>query len=96
MLLLLFAVMMALCAFLAVYLIRPKFLVRFLQKISPSRHCPHCFEKMEKGSHFCAKCGAIIDNSSTCTAMEKCARCGEKILDVNQEFCPRCGSILKR
>ena len=95
-LLLLFAVMMALCAFLALYLIRPRFLVRVIQRISPGKHCPHCFERMEKGSHFCAKCGTIIDDLAECTAMAKCTRCGERIQDTDQEFCPRCGNMIKR
>ncbi len=95
-LLLLFAVMMLLCAFLAIYLIRPRFLVKIIHKVSPGRHCPQCFERMQKGSHFCAKCGAIVDDSTSCTAMEKCVRCGERITNVDQEFCPRCGNMLKK
>ena len=95
-LLMLFAVMMVLCAFLALYLIRPKFLTRFINRISPGRHCPSCSARMEKGSHFCAKCGTIVDDSAECTAMEKCVRCGAKISDINQEFCPRCGNMLKK
>ena len=95
-LLFLFAIMMVLCAFLTLYLIRPKFLVKFIQKVSPGRHCPHCYGRMEKGSHFCAKCGTIIDDSTECTAMVKCGRCGEKVADTSQEFCPRCGNLLKK
>jgi predicted nucleic acid-binding Zn ribbon protein len=95
-LLALFAVMMILCALLALYLIRPKFLLKAINRISPGRHCQTCSARLEKGSHFCVKCGAIVDGSIECTAMEKCIRCGTKITDVTQEFCPRCGNMLKK
>lgn len=95
-LLLLFSVMILLCVILALYLIKPKFLVRAIGRIAPGRYCPHCHEKMAKGSHFCAKCGTIIDGSSECTALVKCGHCGERVSDMDQEFCPRCGNILKK
>lgn len=95
-LLALFAVMMVLCALLEVYLIKPKFLMRFFQKLFPGRRCPHCYERMQKGSHFCAKCGTIVDDSTECTAMVKCGHCGERIQGTDLEFCPRCGNVLKK
>ena len=95
-LLALFAIMMVLCAFLAIYLIKPRFLMKILQKVSPGRRCPNCYERVEKGSHFCAKCGTIIDDSSECTVMAKCGRCGERISDSAVDFCPRCGNLLKK
>lgn len=92
----LFVVMMVLCVGLALYLLAPGFVPRLMQKVSPGRHCPQCCSRIKKGTNFCAKCGIVVGDSSGCTVMLKCGRCGATINDTEQEFCPHCGNELRK
>ena len=63
--------------------------------ISPSTHCPNCHAKLKAGTGFCPKCGKIIDTASNPNVC-RCRRCGAEIDDPDRDFCPKCGSTLKK
>ncbi len=65
-----------------------------LQKISPNKRCPNCYAKL-KGNSFCPKCGEIVDKEYRGT-LSRCATCGKEIDDPDRDFCPGCGSMLKK
>jgi len=62
------------------------FLAYFLLRKPLIQHCPQCGERVEKGFHFCAKCG--------CELTPSCPSCGK---EVSRDFvvCPYCGKALK-
>jgi len=61
------------------------FLAYFLLRKPLAEHCPKCGERVEKGFHFCPKCGHSL--------LPTCAQCGQP---VSTEFvcCPYCGKGL--
>jgi Double zinc ribbon len=62
------------------------FLAYFLLRKPLIQYCPQCGERVEKGFHYCAKCG--------CELAPTCGSCGQA---VSREYvvCPYCGKALK-
>jgi Double zinc ribbon len=62
------------------------FLAYFLLRKPLIQYCPQCGERIDKGFHFCAKCG--------CELAPTCGSCGQA---VSRDFvvCPYCGKALK-
>lgn len=60
-------------------------LVYFLLRKPLTQYCPRCGDRVEKGFHFCAKCGYELTPS--------CSSCGRP---VERDFviCPYCGKSL--
>jgi len=60
-------------------------LVYFLLRKPLIQYCPQCGERVEKGFHYCAKCG--------CELAPSCGSCGQA---VSREYvvCPYCGKTL--
>ncbi len=60
-------------------------LVYFLLRKPLIQYCPQCGDRVERGFHFCAKCG--------CELAPSCGSCGQA---VNRDFvvCPYCGKRL--
>jgi hypothetical protein len=61
------------------------FLAYFLLRKPLIQYCPRCGERVEKGFHFCAKCG--------CELAPSCGSCGQAV-DRDAVFCPQCGKSL--
>src|SRR5215472_9217897 len=61
------------------------FLAYFLLRKPLAENCPKCGARVEKGFHFCPKCGNSL--------LPTCAQCGQP---VSAEFvcCPYCGKAL--
>jgi len=62
------------------------FLVYFLLRKPLVQFCPKCGERVEKGFHFCSKCGCELEPS--------CGSCGHAV-DRDYVVCPYCGKALK-
>jgi hypothetical protein len=62
------------------------FLAYFLLRKPLIQYCPQCGDRVEKGFHFCSKCG--------CELAPSCGSCGQA---VNRDYvvCPYCGKSLK-
>lgn len=58
--------------------------------------CPSCYAKLKKGTGFCPKCGKVVDRSEMANQLYRCGRCGWEIDDPSREFCPKCGSSLRK
>lgn len=58
--------------------------------------CPKCYAKLKKGTGFCPRCGTVVDRESMQNQLYRCGRCGSEIDDPSREFCPRCGSNLRK
>src|SRR5450755_3842633 len=61
------------------------FLAYFLLRKPLIQYCPKCGERIEKGFHYCAKCG--------CELAPSCGSCGQAV-DRDAVFCPQCGKSL--
>ena len=61
------------------------FLAYFLLRKPLIQYCPQCGERVEKGFHFCAKCGYVLSPS--------CGQCGREI-SHDYVVCPYCGKAL--
>ncbi len=61
------------------------FLAYFLLRKPLIQYCPQCGDRVEKGFHYCAKCGCELEPS--------CGSCGQP---VSREYvvCPYCGKAL--
>ena len=61
------------------------FLAYFLLRKPLIQYCPQCGDRVERGFHFCAKCG--------CELSPSCGSCGNP---VSHEYvvCPHCGKSL--
>ena len=61
------------------------FLAYFLLRKPLVQYCPKCGDRVEKGFHYCARCG--------CELSPSCGSCGR---EVSREFvvCPYCGKAL--
>ena len=61
------------------------FLAYFLLRKPLVQHCPKCGERVEKGFHYCTRCG--------CELTPSCGSCGR---EVSRDFvvCPYCGKAL--
>jgi len=61
------------------------FLAYFLLRKPIIERCPQCGERVEKGFHYCTKCG--------CALTPACPHCGQT---VQREYtcCPSCGKAL--
>jgi hypothetical protein len=62
------------------------FLAYFLLRKPLIQYCPQCRERVEKGFHFCAKCG--------CELAPSCSSCGQAV-ERGFVVCPYCGKALK-
>ena len=58
--------------------------------------CPSCYAKLKKGTGFCPKCGKVVDRNEMANQLYRCGRCGWEIDDPSREFCPKCGSSLRK
>ena len=61
------------------------FLAYFLLRKPLVQFCPKCGERVERGFHFCAKCG--------CGLAPSCQYCGQAV-DRDYVVCPYCGKAL--
>jgi hypothetical protein len=61
------------------------FLAYFLLRKPMVEACPRCHEKVEKGFHFCPKCG--------CALTPTCSQCGQTV-SAEYVCCPYCGKQL--
>ena len=68
---------------------------KLMAKLCPSTHCPNCGAKLKKGTGFCPKCGEITDVSANPNIC-RCRHCGARIDDPDRDFCPKCGSTLRK
>jgi len=61
------------------------FLAYFLLRKPLIQYCPQCGDRVERGFHFCSKCG--------CELSPSCGSCGNP---VSREYviCPYCGKSL--
>jgi hypothetical protein len=62
------------------------FLAYFLLRKPLIQYCPQCGDRVERGFHFCAKCG--------CELAPSCGSCGQAV-DRDYVVCPYCGKSLK-
>lgn len=60
-------------------------LVYFLLRKPLTQYCPRCGDQVEKGFHFCAKCGYEL--------LPSCKFCGHAV-DRDYVVCPYCGRSL--
>ena len=61
------------------------FLAYFLLRKPLVEACPRCHERVEKGFHFCPKCGNPL--------MPTCSQCGQSV-SADYVCCPYCGKAL--
>jgi Double zinc ribbon len=61
------------------------FLAYFLLRKPLIQYCPQCGDRVERGFHFCAKCG--------CELSPSCGSCGQAV-DREYVVCPYCGKGL--
>jgi hypothetical protein len=61
------------------------FLAYFLLRKPLIQYCPKCGERVERGFHYCAKCGCELEMS--------CGSCGHAV-DREYVVCPYCGKGL--
>lgn len=59
------------------------------------QHCQQCGERLAKGSKFCMKCGAKVEEIKPEPTANFCQQCGEK-LDGAAEFCENCGTKIEK
>ena len=55
-----------------------------------SKICLECHYENSNAADFCERCGKKIVNSISEAASLKCGNCGAR-LDLNSNFCPKCG-----
>ncbi len=90
-----FGLMVLVCVAAIIYLSYLAYAPRAKAKVWKGTRCPVCYAKLDKESGFCPKCGNVVDPSKG-AALTRCPKCGFDIDEPDRDFCPRCGSMLKK